>query len=125
MNKLIVRLFLTPTALCLAIATIGLAACSSGEEELPLGAYGRAVGHEWACKHYEGLQRINELSALGDIVAMKSVAETLWASGSCISFSKGDPVFYEGERKQGFLKVGPKKSEINYFADYKLLYGAR
>jgi hypothetical protein len=84
--------------------------------ELPPGAYGRVTQHEWACQRYEGFEVADRAFVTGGVEAYTNVVRTLWGSGSCISFSKGDPLFFEGERKQGFVKVGKTKSEINYFA---------
>ena len=110
-------------AVCGLLATIGLAAC--GQTELPPGAYGRAVDYEWACERYQGLQAADEAFARGGVEAYKRVLSVLMDSGSCISFSKGDPIFFGGERQQGYVKVGRSESAIKYFAPSKILPSVR
>lgn len=104
-----------------AAAASSLVSC--GEPELPAGAYGRAPNYEWACQRFEGLQRINELYAVGDTKSAELVSKTLWGSGSCISFSTGDPFYFSGESKDGFVKIGREQSNIIYYADRKILNG--
>jgi hypothetical protein len=113
-----VNLTIHPT-LTAIFAAFSLAACH--QSDLPPGAYGRVAASDFACKDVEGLQRANDLFASGQIDVMKNLMTTIWSSGSCISFAKGDVIYIDGEFVQGFVKVGINKSDISYFANPSIL----
>jgi hypothetical protein len=98
------------------VLAFALAACRG--EELPSGAYGRVTEYRWACESVEEMQR---LKAIYDADGYKGVGANLWNSGSCISFRRGDVIFFAGEGRAGFVKVGRTHSKINFYADPEIL----